>query len=103
MSAKQNIVHGRGPSNINLGIFVCSFDVCRASQPIPSKKHEQEDMGIVLVRRRWRWIGHVLRREITSISKVALRWTPEGKRKRGRPKSTWRRTAEAELQALNLN
>ncbi|KAL9985091.1 hypothetical protein ACROYT_G007455 [Oculina patagonica] len=38
----------------------------------------------------------------TSISKVALRWTPEDKRKRGRQKSTWRRTAEAELQALNL-
>jgi len=32
---------------------------------------------------------------------VALRWTPEGKR-RDRPKSTWRRTAEAELKALNL-
>ena len=26
MSAKQKIVYGRGPSNINLGIFVCSFD-----------------------------------------------------------------------------
>ena len=31
MNAKQKIVHGRGPSNINLGIFVCSFDVCRVS------------------------------------------------------------------------
>ena len=31
IGAKQKIVHGRGPSNINLGIFVCSFDVCRAS------------------------------------------------------------------------
>ena len=29
MSPKQKIVHGRGLSNINLGIFVCSFDVCR--------------------------------------------------------------------------
>ena len=29
--AKQKIVHGRGPSNINRGIFVCFFDVCRAS------------------------------------------------------------------------
>jgi len=66
------------------------------------KLSEQEDMSIVLTRRRWSWVGHALRRESTSISKVALRWTPEGKRKRGRPKSTWRRTAEAELQALNL-
>ena len=28
MSPKQKIVQSRGPSNINLGIFVCSFDVC---------------------------------------------------------------------------
>ena len=63
---------------------------------------EQEDMSIVLTRKRWSCVGHVLRRESTSISKVALRWTPEGKRKRGRPNSSWRRTAEAELQALNL-
>jgi len=27
MSAKEKIAHGHGPSNINLGIFVCSFDV----------------------------------------------------------------------------
>ena len=28
---KQKIVHGRGPSNINLGIFVCFFEVYRPS------------------------------------------------------------------------
>ena len=31
MSTKQKIVHGCGPSNLNHGIFVCSFDVCQAS------------------------------------------------------------------------
>jgi hypothetical protein len=31
------------------------------------------------------------------VIKVALRWTPEGKRKRGRPKTTWRRTIENEI------
>ena len=25
---KQKIMQGRGSSNINLGIFVCSFEVC---------------------------------------------------------------------------
>ena len=34
MSAKEKIVRGRGPSNINLDIFVCSFDDCRASLTI---------------------------------------------------------------------
>ena len=42
MRAKQKIVQGRGPSNINLGIFVCSFDVCRASQPVPYINYGQE-------------------------------------------------------------
>ena len=36
MSAKQKIVLGRGLSNLNLRIFVCSFDVWRASKPVPS-------------------------------------------------------------------
>ena len=31
MSAKQKILQGRGPSNLNLGLFVCSFDVYRVS------------------------------------------------------------------------
>ena len=31
------------------------------------------------------------------MTKVALRWTTEGKRKRGRQKTTWRRTIENEI------
>ena len=41
MSAKQKIVHGRGLSNLNLGLFVFSFDVCRASKPVSSINYEQ--------------------------------------------------------------
>ena len=67
------------------------------------KLTEQGKMGIVLLRRRWLRIGHVLLRENNNISKVALRWTPEGKRKKARPKSTWRRTEEAELRTLHLS
>jgi hypothetical protein len=32
---------------------------------------------------------------------VAIRWTPEGKRRKGRPKTTWRRTVEKELQEID--
>ena len=39
--------------------------------------------------RRWRWIGHVLRMAPTTLPRVALRWTPDGHSKRGRPKETW--------------
>ena len=54
----------------------------------------QDIMETIIKRRRWRWIGHVLRKEPGDITRAALHWTPEGKRKRGRPKNTWRRTAE---------
>jgi len=58
-------------------------------------------MATIPMRRRWsyRWIGHVTR-QVASIAKTALHWTPEGKRRRGRPKITWRRTVEKEMQQM---
>jgi len=51
----------------------------------------------VLIRvRRWRWLGHGLRKSPDNISRTALTWAPEGKRRRGRPRETWRRTVERE-------
>ena len=50
--------------------------------------------------RRWRWIGHILRTSPNNISRTALTWAPEGKRRRGRPRETWRRTAEKERNQL---
>ena len=41
-------------------------------------------------------IGHILRQDRHNLSNVAMTWAPEGKRKRGRPKTTWRRTVERE-------
>ena len=38
-----------------------------------------------------------------SIPKVALRWTPPGRRKPGRPKITWRKSVMAELQDMGLS
>ena len=48
------------------------------------------------IRRRWRWIGHTLRKPSTNITRQALTWNTHGKRKRGRPKNTWRRDLEAD-------
>ncbi|KAK3764893.1 hypothetical protein RRG08_025414 [Elysia crispata] len=61
---------------------------------------QQETMETIIIRRRWRWIGHVLRKEQYAIPRVAVQWRPEGHRKRGRPKTTWRRTVEAEAAAM---
>ena len=52
--------------------------------------------------RRWRWLGHVYRMSADAIPRTALRWTPQGKRNRGRPKETWRRTMEKELKSKGL-
>ena len=41
--------------------------------------------------RRWKWIGHVLRIEDNSHCRTALTWVPEGRRKVGHPRTTWRR------------
>ena len=43
MSAKQKIVQGRGLSDLNLGTFVCSSDVYRASKPVPSINYGSND------------------------------------------------------------
>ena len=40
--------------------------------------------------------GHILRQEPDNDCITALTWAPEGKRKRGRPRTTWQRTVERE-------
>ena len=60
----------------------------------------QENIMVEITRRKWRFIGHILRKDSTSISRTGLFWTPDGKRKRGRPRATWRRTSEKELEDL---
>jgi hypothetical protein len=47
--------------------------------------------------RKWNWIGHTLRKEAGAIEKTALDRNPQGYRRRGRPKRTWRRTIEDEI------
>ena len=48
-------------------------------------------------------IGHVLRVDKTKHARIALTWTSEGRRKRGRPKETWRRTVERERKEFGFN
>jgi hypothetical protein len=47
-------------------------------------------------KRKWSWIGHTLRKPSGITEKGALDWNPQGKRRRGRPKKTWKRTVEEE-------
>jgi len=40
---------------------------------------------------------------VNKTPKIALRWTPPGKRKQGRPKNTWRRTITSELKEMGIS
>ena len=51
-------------------------------------------------KRIWGWIGHTLRRSSSNVTKQALDWNPQGKRKVGRPNLTWRRSADAEVKPI---
>ena len=63
---------------------------------------KQETVDIQLLRRKWSWNGNTLRRNTTAITKQALTWNPQGKRGRGRPKNTWRRSTEQEFKKKGL-
>ena len=43
---------------------------------------------------RWNWLSNVLRRGGKNDCVTALDWRPEGRRVKGRPRTTWKRTVE---------
>jgi len=57
----------------------------------------QKSIDNQIKRRKWNWIGHTSRKETGAREKIALDWNPQGYRRRGSPKRTWRRTAENEI------
>ena len=57
----------------------------------------QEDINLEIRKRKLRWIGHTLRKEDGEIMKAALLWNPQGSRKIGRPKNSWRRSVIKEV------
>ena len=48
------------------------------------------------------WYGHVLRRDGGHILRKALEFEIRGKRKRGRPKTTWKMQVEKESKSVGL-
>ena len=65
-------------------------------------KTNMEEITQQIKRRRWKLIGHVLRKSINENTRIALTWTPEGRRKRGRPRETWRRMVERKRDELGF-
>ena len=63
----------------------------------------QKPVAKQILRRKWGWIGHTLRKPASSTTRQALTWNLQGKRKRGRPRNSWRRDTEAELKQQETN
>ena len=66
------------------------------------RRTKQQPMDVQIRQRKWRWIGHTLRKPPSSTTRQALLWNPQGKRKRGRPRNSWRRDTDFELQGNNM-
>lgn len=56
------------------------------------KRTEIGDINTEIRRRKFGWIGHTLRRDPNEISYRSLTYNPQGSRRRGRPRNTWRRS-----------
>jgi hypothetical protein len=66
------------------------------------ERTQQRKIEEEIKRRRWGWIGHTLRKPGNTIARQALTWNPQGKRRRGRPRNTWRRELEANTRDAGL-
>ena len=80
-------------------------------QKVVDRKTSEEQMGMLGLNETIerfatvngvRWHGHVLRRDDDSVLRVALNLKVSGKRKRGRPKKTWRKQVEEETEKIGL-
>ena len=45
------------------------------------KKTKESPIEVEIKRRKWKWIGHTLRKATNSINRQSLQWNPQGKRK----------------------
>jgi hypothetical protein len=62
------------------------------SNKVLRKATGQEGINLEIRKRKFRWIGHALRKEDGEITKAALLCNPQGSRKRGRRKNSCRRS-----------
>ena len=64
------------------------------------RQTKQTAVNEEIKKRKWGWIGHTLRKPPETITRQALTWNPQGQRKRGRPRNSWRRDLETETKKI---
>ncbi|PVD33169.1 hypothetical protein C0Q70_04418 [Pomacea canaliculata] len=53
-------------------------------------------------KRKWGRIGHTLRKPADNLTRQALGWNPQGRRRVGRPRQTWRRLVHREAETVDM-
>jgi hypothetical protein len=61
---------------------------------------KQPSIDLQIWKCKWGWLGHTLRKPSDVMARQALEWNPQGKRGRGRPRNTWRRTVLEESKGV---
>ena len=96
-------------------LVTCGFGRGRAGyettfEPLENKaprltEHRYNEIFVITntIQKLKRLAGHIQRKDTGNIGKEALFWTPDGKRKRGRTKKTWRRSAAKELASVGFS
>jgi hypothetical protein len=62
------------------------------------EKTGENPIELQIKKRKWKWIGHTIRKDQNVVERIVLDWNPQGTRKRGRPKKTWKRSVVEEAQ-----
>ncbi|XP_058816287.1 uncharacterized protein LOC131679564 [Topomyia yanbarensis] len=65
------------------------------------RRCHQKPIATEIRERKWRWVGHTLRRGGNEICKQALDWNPAGHRSRGRPTGSWWRSLSKEIKEVD--
>jgi hypothetical protein len=64
---------------------------------------QQIPISSEIKKRKWKWIGHTLRKGQNNITRQGLDWNTQGERRKDRPRFTWKRTILAEIQEQNVS
>ena len=92
---EQNLQETRHIPNEVSTVHQANFLFRENQKQIPTHELQHENIAS-------RWLDHALRMPNNSLARVVLRWTPHGKRRRGRFKIIWRRPVKAELKEVTL-
>ena len=66
------------------------------------ERTRQEKLENIIRKKRLTWMGHVSRMDKERRANQVMKWTTEGKRRRGRPRKNWMDTIRKDVQCMEM-